>query len=208
MLETGALGPVYTEMKRANHFAAALADVLTASTTLKDDPLIDQIHKTGLVTYGRSDGATSIVFFKRRYGDRPFPITHQPTGQRLDVTVGDGIFRHIVSAYPLTPKTSLALSVSQIFTIQKLEGRVVIVVYAPHESETGMIFALPGKPKLGKGGGATLAKPAGRITLHDVYRATETKPALTTHRCDGSSKCGGCVGSILAIYPQAPGCWP
>ncbi len=43
--------------------------------------------------------------------------------------------------------------------------------------------------RLGKGGGAKLAKPAARITLYDVYRATESKPALTTHHCDGNSRC-------------------
>ncbi len=43
--------------------------------------------------------------------------------------------------------------------------------------------------QLGKGGGATLAKEAGEITLQDVYSATEKKPALTTHKCDAQSKC-------------------
>ena len=43
--------------------------------------------------------------------------------------------------------------------------------------------------RLGKGGGALLARAAGKISLHDVYRATESKPALTTHRCDSGSKC-------------------
>jgi Rrf2 family protein len=43
--------------------------------------------------------------------------------------------------------------------------------------------------KLGKGGGSTLARPADQITLLDVYRVTELKPALTAHTCDGSSPC-------------------
>lgn len=43
--------------------------------------------------------------------------------------------------------------------------------------------------RLGKGGGMTLARPADRITLLDVYRATEHGPALTTHACDGKSPC-------------------
>ena len=42
---------------------------------------------------------------------------------------------------------------------------------------------------LGKGGGTTLAKPATKITLHDVYRATEADPALRTHACDKNSPC-------------------
>lgn len=43
--------------------------------------------------------------------------------------------------------------------------------------------------RLGKGGGMTLARPADRITLLDVYRVTELKPALATHTCDGKSVC-------------------
>ena len=43
--------------------------------------------------------------------------------------------------------------------------------------------------QLGKGGGATLARSASRITLRDVYRATESQPALRMHTCDGNSRC-------------------
>ena len=42
---------------------------------------------------------------------------------------------------------------------------------------------------LGKGGGTTLGREAGKITLQDIYLATERKPALTTHRCDPNSMC-------------------
>ena len=35
----------------------------------------------------------------------------------------------------------------------------------------------------------TLAKSPAEITLHDVYRATETKPAIKTHVCDEKSPC-------------------
>jgi Rrf2 family protein len=42
---------------------------------------------------------------------------------------------------------------------------------------------------LGKGGGTTLAQSASKITLRDVYRATESQPALKTHACDGKSPC-------------------
>jgi Rrf2 family protein len=41
----------------------------------------------------------------------------------------------------------------------------------------------------GKGGGTRLARAASRITLRDVYRATESRPALTTHVCDDQSNC-------------------
>lgn len=40
--------------------------------------------------------------------------------------------------------------------------------------------------RLGKGGGSKLARPADRITLFDVYRVTEHRPALTTHDCTDS----------------------
>ncbi len=41
----------------------------------------------------------------------------------------------------------------------------------------------------GKGGGSMLAKPAVSITLNDVYRATESKPAIMAHAPDCDSIC-------------------
>ena len=41
----------------------------------------------------------------------------------------------------------------------------------------------------GKGGGSLLARPAESITLHDVYRATESNPALRVHFPDCESPC-------------------
>ncbi len=41
----------------------------------------------------------------------------------------------------------------------------------------------------GKGGGSKLARPAGSITLHDVYRATESTPLLRVHVPDCESSC-------------------
>ncbi len=41
----------------------------------------------------------------------------------------------------------------------------------------------------GKGGGSTLARPAGAITLHDVYRATESTPLIRSHVPDCGSTC-------------------
>jgi Rrf2 family protein len=43
--------------------------------------------------------------------------------------------------------------------------------------------------RVGKGGGTTLARPATRITLYDVYLATESQPALKSHECNDRSKC-------------------
>ncbi|MEM6794916.1 MAG: Rrf2 family transcriptional regulator [Acidobacteriota bacterium] len=42
---------------------------------------------------------------------------------------------------------------------------------------------------LGKGGGTRLALSPSRITLHDVYRATVSQPALKTHPCSETSPC-------------------
>ncbi len=43
--------------------------------------------------------------------------------------------------------------------------------------------------RLGKGGGTTLAKAAGKITLKDVYKATESQPAVKQHVCNGKAPC-------------------
>lgn len=42
---------------------------------------------------------------------------------------------------------------------------------------------------LGKGGGASLARPAARLTLADVYRAVERRPPARLHRCEPSRRC-------------------
>jgi Rrf2 family protein len=43
--------------------------------------------------------------------------------------------------------------------------------------------------QMGKGGGTRLARKASKISLRDVYLATESRPALTTHDCCIKSKC-------------------
>ncbi|MEQ9498847.1 MAG: Rrf2 family transcriptional regulator [Deltaproteobacteria bacterium] len=42
---------------------------------------------------------------------------------------------------------------------------------------------------LGKGGGAMLAKPAKKISLHDVYRAVDPEPERCLHRCEPNAEC-------------------
>ncbi len=42
---------------------------------------------------------------------------------------------------------------------------------------------------LGKGGGATLAKPASKLTLADVYHVVERQPPARLHRCQPSRSC-------------------
>ncbi len=42
---------------------------------------------------------------------------------------------------------------------------------------------------LGKGGGARLARAASRVTLADVYRAVEKRPAIQLHRCAPDKRC-------------------
>jgi Rrf2 family protein len=43
--------------------------------------------------------------------------------------------------------------------------------------------------QMGKGGGTRLARKPSKISLRDVYLATETRPALKTHGCSDTSKC-------------------
>jgi Rrf2 family protein len=42
---------------------------------------------------------------------------------------------------------------------------------------------------LGKGGGAQLARAASRVTLADVYKAVEKRPAIQLHRCPPNKGC-------------------
>ncbi len=53
---------------------------------------------------------------------------------------------------------------------------------------------------LGKGGGTRLARSPTAITLHDVYKATESQPALKTHACSDTSECqvAAGMGSMLS----------
>lgn len=50
--------------------------------------------------------------------------------------------------------------------------------------EAGLI-----ETSLGKGGGAQLARAASRVTLADVYKAVETRPAIQLHRCAPNKAC-------------------
>lgn len=43
--------------------------------------------------------------------------------------------------------------------------------------------------KLGKGGGAMLARSAKDITLREVYAAVHDEPAMTLHRCEPDEDC-------------------
>jgi Rrf2 family protein len=42
---------------------------------------------------------------------------------------------------------------------------------------------------LGKGGGASLARPASKLTLADVYHAVERQPPARLHRCEPNRSC-------------------
>jgi Rrf2 family protein len=65
--------------------------------------------------------------------------------------------------------------------------------------EAGLI-----ETSLGKGGGARLARAASRVTLADVYRAVEKRPAIQLHRCAPSKSC--VVGrNILPLLDEVVG---
>ena len=57
---------------------------------------------------------------------------------------------------------------------------------------------------LGKGGGARLARPASRLTLADVYRATERRPPVQLHRCAPDKRCviGRIILSVLDVVAR------
>ncbi|MFK4754407.1 Rrf2 family transcriptional regulator [Oceanobacter antarcticus] len=57
------------------------------------------------------------------------------------------------------------------------------------------------KARLGKGGGALLAKPASLITLLDIYQAVERETLFSTHRSSPNEKCmvGRNILPILAV---------
>ena len=54
----------------------------------------------------------------------------------------------------------------------------------------------------GAGGGALLARPPGRISLLDVYRAVETEPLVAWHRCGPSLDCEIGRGLHDALAPR------
>jgi len=58
--------------------------------------------------------------------------------------------------------------------------------------------------KLGKGGGALLARSPNTITLLDVYKATQEDPGLRTHCCNPASQCDIARG-IPAVLKELSG---
>lgn len=150
--QSGALSGLHTELKHVNLFAATFTDVLAASSAADTHWLVAAARRDGLVAYARSDGSASIVFLKRRYGARPFTFTNPATASPVTITVGDGLLRHLVFNYPLTPKTSLAMSGAQILAIHKLRDRTRILAHAQPDATAFMAFATPARPKLIRGG--------------------------------------------------------
>ena len=72
----------------------------------------------------------------------------------------------------------------------------------------GLIAKLKGAglvgTQMGKGGGATLLRSAKKITLEDVYLATENQPGFKTHGCCDASPCpvAANMSSLLAQINQ------
>ena len=161
--ETGALSDVHADLKRIQLFADAFESVLTRSTAVASHPLLDKVHKPGVVTYGRTDGTSTILFLKRRYGEAAVPLTDEATGETLELKIGDTLLRHLVVDHPLTPEVTLALSIAQILTIQKLPGRTLIVAYAPAGSKVLLLFRTPKKPALIQGAQAMAWLPERKL---------------------------------------------
>lgn len=95
--------------------------------------------------------------------------------------------------------THFAMAVHVLSVLAYQEGRVIGSEDLARSVDTnpsflrGLIGALRNaglvETRLGKGGGTMLARPAANITLYDVYLATESQPALTSHECSDRSKC-------------------
>lgn len=53
--------------------------------------------------------------------------------------------------------------------------------------------------QMGKGGGTRLGRKASKITLRDIYQATESRPAVKTHECTDKSRCPVMTGMSSAL---------
>jgi len=154
LLEGGGLSPVFAEAKSANLFAQAFESVFTQATTLSAHPLLDQGRRAGLVAYGRTDGQTALLFLKRRYGEGALALADPATGETAALATNPRELRHVVVSYPLTPKTTLALSTAQVLTIQPYPDKRVLVVHAPEKTEAVMVFRTPKAPAVRAGADA------------------------------------------------------
>ena len=148
LLEGGGLSRVFHQVKRANLFAGTFEPVLAAARAAGANPLLDKLRRLGMVAYARTDGTTTVVLAKPRYGSRALDVDLPDTGVSASLPVDPNVFRHIVLDHPLTPGTRLFASLAQVLTIQKLGGRTVLVVYAPAGSDALMLFATKDKPRL------------------------------------------------------------
>ena len=174
LLEGGAHSPVFAQLKKVNLFAQALEPVLTEATALRDHPLLDQARRAGLVAYGRARGKACVLFAKRRYGEGAAVFADPATGQAAGLRLDDKTFRHIVTGFPLTPKTVLSLSTAQVLAIRKMPGKVLIVAYAADKSEAAMVLATPTRPTIVAG--ADVAKwDSARKQLVLTWRSDPTR---------------------------------
>ena len=146
LLDSGGLSHVFNDCKRVNWFARAFEGVLAEASAVSQHPLLDQAARTGLVTYGRSDGKTALLFFKRRYGEGKLPLADSATGESAVLPVSAAEFQHVVVNFPLTRATTLALSTAQILTSQEVGGRRLLVVLSPVGAEPIMVFRTEKKP--------------------------------------------------------------
>lgn len=148
LLEGGGATPVFAEIKKVNLFARALQKPLSQATSLQQHPILDQARQAGLMAYGRTDGTTSILFLRRRYGEGLVPLTDPATGESASFPTSVADLRHIILNHPLTPKTALALSTAQVLACVELAGRRVLVVYVPLNAEALVVVRTPQKPTI------------------------------------------------------------
>ncbi|NQT87892.1 beta-galactosidase [bacterium] len=146
ILEGGARSPVYTAAKQVNLFAQTFEKALTHSQRLLVAPFVDPALLRTTTVHARTDGKTTLLFLRPRYGSRKIHVPDPDTGETFSLPADARYPVHLVAKYPLSAKTTLAVSSAQILTIQKQSDRILIVAYAPADSTAKMVFRTSKKP--------------------------------------------------------------
>jgi len=153
LTEGGGYTELHAACRKANFFARAFEPVLARANAARAHPLLAQAQRKGLVAYGRTDGTTTLLFVKRRYGAGTLALHSKALGLDAGLAVAEAPFRHVVLDHPLTADTRLAFSTAQVLAHQRFGRRQMLVVYTPVGSEMVMAFRTKRRPTLRAGAG-------------------------------------------------------